>query len=430
MWCNVMGRDVTWCDVLWRDIPSEWKHSIVTPIFKKGSPSDPSNYRPIALTCSCCKILESLITSDLLVFLHSHNLISKHQHGFLKHHSTCTNLLESLNDWTISLSNHKSVVVAYIDFARAFDSISYSKLFIKLEAYGIGGNLLFWIKAFLTNRTQSVRVGSSMSSVCSVTSGIPQGSCLGPLLFNIYINDVTDGFHDVSAKLFADDLKLYTEINTPLSESNFQSHLDRIFTWAESWQLSISYSKCSIMNLGRQPSPSSFTFQNTPILSSNLVKDLGVLVDPDLKFASHIHDFVSRAKLRSALIFRSFLTNNIDNLKRAFVTYVRPLLEYASPVWSPSLIHLINEIESVQRSFTKRLPGFRSLSYSERLCKLKLPTLEHRRLIADLVICYNMVHGFSCLNTDSFFTLSKNTTSLRGHDFRFQIPLSKLNVRK
>jgi hypothetical protein len=183
------------------------------------------------------------------------------------------------------------------------------------------------------------------------------------------------------------------------------------------------------MNLGRQPSPSSFTFQNTSISSSNLVKDLGVLVDPDLKFASHIHDFVSRAKLRSALIFRSFLTNNIDNLKRAFVTYVRPLLEYASPVWSPSLIHLINEIESVQRSFTKRLPGFSSLSYSERLCKLKLPTLEHRRLIADLVICYNMVHGFSCLNTDSFFTLSKNTT-LRGHDFRFQIPLSKLNVRK
>ena len=185
----------------------------------------------------------------------------------------------------------------------------------------------------------------------------------------------------------------------------------------------------SLLLIFRKPSPSSFTFQNTPISSSNLVKDLGVLVDPDLKFASHIHDFVSRAKLRSALIFRSFLTNNIDNLKRAFVTYVRPLLEYASPVWSPSLIHLINEIENVQRSFTKRLPGFSSLSYSERLCKLKLPTLELRRLIADLVICYNMVHGFSCMNIDSFFTLSKNT-SLRGHVFRLQIPLSKLNVRK
>ena len=93
------------------------------------------------------------------------------------------------------------------------------------------------------------------------------------------------------------------------------------------------------------------------------------------------------------------------------------------------LLSYINEIENVQRSFTKRLPGFSSLSYSERLCKLKLSTLEHRRLIADLVICYNMVLGFSCMNIDAFFTLSKNT-SLRGHDFRFQIPLSKLNVRK
>ena len=182
------------------------------------------------------------------------------------------------------------------------------------------------------------------------------------------------------------------------------------------------------MTLGCHSSPSSFTFQNTPILSSNFVKDLGVLVDPDLKFPSHIHDFVSRAQLRTALIFRSFLTCNIDNLKRAFVTYVRPLLEYASPVWSPSLIHLINEIESVQRSFTKRLPGFSSLSYAERLSKLKLPTLEHRWLIVDSVVCYNTVHGFSCMDMNSFFTLFNNT-SLRGHDFRFQIPLSKLNVR-
>ena len=411
------------------DLPSEWKHSFVTPIYKKGSPSAPSNYRPIALTCSCCKILESLIVSDLLYFLQSHNLISKHQHGFLKHHSTCSNLLESLNDWTLSLSNRKSVVVAYIDFARASNSISYPKQFIKLEAYGIGGNLLFWIKSFLIHRTQSVRVGSSMSSVCSVTSGIPQGSCLGPLLFILYINDVTDGFVGVSAKLFADDLKLYTEIDTDSSEIHFQSHLDILFSWASSWQLGISYSKCCILRLGRDPSQFPFSFNNTPIVTSDLVKDLGVYMTPDLSFASHIHDFVSRAKLRSALIFRSFLTRNTANLKRAFITYVRPLLEYTSPVWSPSHLYLINEIENVQRSFTKRLPGLSTLSYSERLSILNLPTLEYGRLIADLIICFNIVHGFSCMNTDSFFTLSRNS-SLRGHQFRSRVPLSKSNLRK
>ena len=122
-------------------------------------------------------------------------------------------------------------------------------------------------------------------------------------------------------------------------------------------------------------------------------------------------------------------TRNTANLKRAFITYVRPLLEYTSPVWSPSHLYLINEIENVQRSFTKRLPGLSTLSYSERLSILNLPTLEYRRLIADLNICFKIVHGFSCMNTDSFFTLSRNS-SLRGHQFRFRVPLSKSNLRK
>ena len=130
------------------DIPSEWKHAIITPIFKKGAPSNPSNYRPIALTCTCCKIFESLIAAELLDSLKEHNLISKHQHCFLKRHSTNTNLLECLNDWTLSISNHKLIHIGYIDFQRAFDSISHPKLILKLSNYGFLGNLLFWIKTF------------------------------------------------------------------------------------------------------------------------------------------------------------------------------------------------------------------------------------------------------------------------------------------
>ena len=101
-------------------LPSEWKTSVITPKFKKGSPSDPANYRPIALTCTCCKILESLISSELNQYLLEHKLITPHQHGFLKLHSTSTNLLESINDWSISISNRKSVNIAYIDYKSAF----------------------------------------------------------------------------------------------------------------------------------------------------------------------------------------------------------------------------------------------------------------------------------------------------------------------
>ena len=369
------------------------------------------------------------MVQELLHFLYIHKLISSHQHGFLQSRSASTNLLESLNDWTISLSYHRSVVVAYIDFARAFDSISYPKLFIKLEGYGIRGNLMFLLKAFLTNRTQSVRVASSMSLTYSVTSGVPQGSVLGPLLFNLFINDVTDGFSRVSAKLYADDIKLYSELYSPDSALNFQNHLDLISAWSSKWQISISHSKCSILELGRDNLGSCFSLDNQIITRSGLVKDLGVHVDSDLSFAPHIRDIVSRAKQRSSLIFRCFLSHNIINLKRAFITYIRPLVEFASQVWSPSLVGLINEIESVQRSFTKRLPGFYNFSYSERLGKLNLQTLEHRRLIADLIVCFNTVKGYTVLNCDSFFKLCINS-SLRVHHLRFNIPLEKLNVRR
>ena len=118
-------------------LPTEWKCAIITPIFKKGSPSDPANYRPIALTCTCCKILECIISNEFINFLNSHKLITIQQHGFLKKHSTVTNLLESVNDWTFALSNRKSVVIAYIDFQKAFDSVSHPKLIHKLISYGV-----------------------------------------------------------------------------------------------------------------------------------------------------------------------------------------------------------------------------------------------------------------------------------------------------
>ena len=130
----------------------------IKPIFKNGNASDASNYRPISLTCMCSKIMESIINENMLVYLLDSGLISEHQHGFLSRRSTCTQLLDSFQDWVVSLSNRKAVDVVYIDFSKAFDSVVYSKLLIKLSSYGIKYELLAWLNSFLVGRCQCVSI--------------------------------------------------------------------------------------------------------------------------------------------------------------------------------------------------------------------------------------------------------------------------------
>jgi len=164
-------------------------------------------------------------------------LISKQQHGFIRRRSVCTNLLDCLEDWTLNLqSRHVTDVIFFLDLKKAFDTVCHSKS----KSYEISGNLLSWIEAFLYGRSQSVRVGSCISSKIPVISGVPQGSILGPILFLININDVTDVFSDlpVSLSLFADDLKLYTcyYIKTDILHNDLHTTINRLTEWVKLWQ--------------------------------------------------------------------------------------------------------------------------------------------------------------------------------------------------
>ena len=167
-------------------IPGAWRCAIVIPIAKGGIASAASNYRPISLTSGVCKVMERAVVKYLSDYLYDHKLISWQQHGFITRRSTSSNLLETLNDWTLAIDNGDGITVAYIDFAKAFDSVSHQKLLCKLQNYGISGNLFEWIKNFLSERLQCTKVGDTFSSYKYLTSGVIQGSCLGPLLFVIY----------------------------------------------------------------------------------------------------------------------------------------------------------------------------------------------------------------------------------------------------
>ena len=139
------------------EIPLDWSSAYITPIHKKGSTSDPGNYRPISLT-SCCRAKEQVINKDVLNYLQASTLISPNQHGFLSMRSTCANLTECTNDWSTAMQLHQGTDIIYFDFKKAFVSVSRKKLLTKLQAYGISDNLFLWIRKFLSNRTQAVKV--------------------------------------------------------------------------------------------------------------------------------------------------------------------------------------------------------------------------------------------------------------------------------
>lgn len=302
--------------------------------------------------------------------------------------STCTQLLDCVNDWTVAIRDRRNVDVIYFDFAKAFDSVSHPKLVHKLRAYGFCGRLLYILSDFLADRTQRVVLPNGVSTFCPVVSGVPQGSVLGPLLFLIYINDIVDLFHNVNVKLYADDVKIYLDITSHLDVVSLQDCIDNIVTWSHTWQLQLAHSKCQHIHIGLSTTPSTteYYISDAKLPTVANIRDLGVLVDNHLSFREHIHSIVSRAHTRSMLIWRCFLCKDIYNLMRAFIIYVRPILEYCSPVWSPVSAKLVNDLESVQRRFTKRLPGFSHYPYDNRCALLGIDRLEFRRLRADLIL--------------------------------------------
>ena len=228
------------CSVL----PKHWKEALITPVHKKGDRSNASNYRPISLTLPICRILESIIKDNIQEHLMTNNVILPHQHGFTPGRSCSTQLLLAMDDWTEALDDDHSVDILHFDFAKAFDSVPHNRLISKLQGCGISGKLLAWVKNFLVGRKQKVVLNSHASDWSSVSSGVPQGSVLGPILFNIYVSDMP---LIVNSHIFqfADDVKMFRTIRTVDDFCQLQQDINLLFALSKKWQLKFNISKCN-----------------------------------------------------------------------------------------------------------------------------------------------------------------------------------------
>ena len=409
-------------------VPADWRVANVTPIFKKGDRSLPCNYRPVSLTSVVCKVMESMVKDCVLKHLLDNDLLKLSQHGFLPNRSCITNLLSFLEDVSLSLDSGHCIDVIYLDFQKAFDKVPLGRLMVKLRQLGIQGRCADWINSWLNDRSQRVVVNGKFSSWREVTSGVPQGSVLGPVLFLIFINDIDSSLTSSISK-FADDTKLYRKVNDEKDASLLQKDLDRLLTWSQTWQMSFNADKCKVLHFGSKNLGYNYTMAGSTLSSVTSEKDLGVVITNDLKPSKQCAAAAARANRVLGLIKRNFVSFSKDIVLNLYKQLVRPHLDYAVQAWSPFYEKDKFLLEQVQRRATRLIPDVRNLPYHDRLTCLGLTTLELRRIRGDMLQVFKFLSGSSSLCKCDYLEVCDNSR-VRGHSKKLVKCFSRLDVRK
>ena len=362
--------------------PELWKVANVLPLFKKGDPSLCTNYRPISLLPCIAKVFEKLMFCHIFNFLKSNGLLNVHQSGFIPNDSAINQLIYILDKLHKSLDINEDVIAVFLDLAKAFDKVWHAGLLFKLQSVGVTGNIFNWLRSYLTNRKQCVTITGEKSSMMEIPAGVPQGSVLGPLLFLIFINDITDDLSS-NAYLFADDTCLFQPVTSASTINQVNDDLQKIRSWAEKWLVSINVDKTVYMIFRSGHVRSDFP----PIkLGTSVLKQvdchchLGLNLQSDLSWDRHILGIIAKANKRLGLLKQWKYTASRSALEKCYFTFVRPLLEYGDILFDSCTKELSDKLESVQLEAARLVTGAKRYTSHQALYnELGWITLENRR---------------------------------------------------
>jgi hypothetical protein len=285
------------------------------------------------------------------------------------------------------------VDVLLLDFSKAFDVVSHNCLLHKLTFYGIGGKTNSWIKAFLSCRSQKVSVNGTHSSPIAVTSGVPQGSVLGPILFLLYINDIADTINS-PMRLFADDSIIFREIHTHDDHLALQEDINQVSKWASQWKMAFNVKKCFLLpiTLKKKRSNHLYTMDDKPISAVDSHPYLGVHISSNLSWNPHCDQVTTKANKTLGIVQHALGPCNKSVKERAYTALVHPGLEYATGAWNPHTDRNVDQLEKVQRRAARFVCGDyrRKTSVTGLLQDLGWESLEHRRIMAQLSLFFKI----------------------------------------
>ena len=333
-------------------VPDRMKIAKVIPVFKKGNSEDLSNYRPISLLTSVSKILERLVYSRTLKFLNEFNVLSNSQFGFRKKHSTSHALLTFIDKIANATDNQLHTVGIFLDLSKAFDTIDHDILLYKLCHYGIRGKALDWFKSYLSNRKQFVTINGQDSSLKNISCGVPQGSLLGPLLFIIYINDLPNSSDVLSFILFADDSNIFYSHRDPqflLNKVNNEIKFVQDWIYANKLSLNINKTHYMVFSNTVNSLPGHILINNVTLQQIECTKFLGLYIDDDLSWKSHISYLCKLLSRNTGVLYRLKEIFPIPILQTVYATLITSYMFYGILAWGNSASFLLNKILHIQK---------------------------------------------------------------------------------
>ena len=415
-------------------LPRDWKLTNVVPVHKKDNKEHVKNYRPISLLSLISKTLERCVFNKIKG--HVFEQVDGGQHGFVPQKSCVTQLIEVFEYIGRELDLGKQVDVIYLDMSKAFDRVSHMQLLKRLRDFGFGGNILNWFGSYLKDRRQQTAVLSATSSALPVTSGVPQGSILGPLLFLLYQNNLCKSINNSKIATFADDTKIYNVINTNDDASDMENDLENFQTSSANANLLFNTDKCKTLRITRKRNRVDHTYklQDSALKTTDCERDLDVWTSSTLSWPKQVLHQCAQANKSLGYIRRSTIKIKTISVRRTlYLTLVRSHLVYASQVWAPQSVDLIKRTERVQRRASKYildLPFFCDISYNHRLSTLILLPLCNWREYLDIFL-FKSYHNIINLSSDILphtEDSSQRTRSANPRCLQFQTSLCKTST--